>query len=36
MSLLYDAEQQFPNAQQQMLEQGSDEELKGLLPTHID
>lgn len=36
LSLLYGAEQQFLNAQQQMLEQGSDEELEGLLQTHID
>ena len=36
LSVLYDAENQFLKAQQQMLEQGSDEELKGLLRTHID
>jgi ferritin-like metal-binding protein YciE len=36
LSLLYDAEHQFLAAQQQLLEQGSDEEFKGLLRTHID
>ena len=36
LSVLYDAEHQLLEAQQQMLEQASDEELKGLLRTHID
>ncbi len=36
LSVLYGAEQQFLQAQRQMLEQGSDGELKGLLQTHID
>ena len=36
LSVLYGAENQFLQAQRQMLEQGSDEELKGLLRTHID
>ncbi len=36
LSLLYGAENQFLQAQRQMLGQASDEELKGLLQTHID
>ena len=36
LSVLYDAENQFLEAQQQMLEQGSDADLKRLLQTHID
>jgi ferritin-like metal-binding protein YciE len=36
LSVLYGAENQFLQAQRQMLEQSSDEELKGLLRTHID
>src|SRR3712207_1787978 len=36
LSVLYGAENQFLQAQQQMLDQTSDEELKGLLRTHID
>jgi ferritin-like metal-binding protein YciE len=36
LSLLYGAENQFLQAQRHMLEQGSDDELKGLLQTHID
>ena len=36
LSVLYGAEHQFLQAQRQMLDQGSDEELKGLLRTHID
>ncbi len=36
LSVLYGAENQFLQAQRQMLEQVSDEELKGLLRTHID
>ena len=36
LSVLYGAENQFLQAQRQMIEQGSDEELKGLLRTHID
>ena len=35
LSVLYSAENQFPQAQRQMLEQGSDEELRGLLRTHV-
>jgi ferritin-like metal-binding protein YciE len=34
LSVLYGAEYQFLQAQRQMLEQGSDEELMGLLRTH--
>jgi ferritin-like metal-binding protein YciE len=36
LSVLYGAENQFLQAQQQMLDQCSDEELKNLLQTHID
>ena len=36
LSVLYGAENQFLQAQRQMLDQASDEELKGLLRTHID
>jgi len=36
LSLLYGAENQFLQAQQQMLDEATDEELKGLLRTHID
>ena len=36
LSVLYGAENQFLLAQQQMLDQGSDEELKSLLRTHMD
>ncbi len=36
LSVLYGAENQFLQAQRQMLEQTSDEELMGLLRTHID
>ena len=36
LSVLYGAENQFLQAQRQMLEQVSDEELKGPLRTHID
>jgi ferritin-like metal-binding protein YciE len=35
LSVLYGAENQFLQAQQQMLDQTSDEELKGLLHAHI-
>ena len=33
---IYDAEHQFLEAQQQMLQQASDQQLKGMLQTHID
>ncbi len=36
LSVLYGAENQFLQAQRQMLDQASDEELKGLLQAHID
>lgn len=36
LSMLYGAENQFLQAQQQMLDQCSAEELKGMLQTHID
>jgi ferritin-like metal-binding protein YciE len=36
LSVLYGAENQILQAQRQMLDQASDEELKGLLGTHID
>jgi ferritin-like metal-binding protein YciE len=36
LSVLYGAENQFLQAQRQMLDQASDETLKGLLRTHID
>ena len=33
---IYDAEHQFLEAQKQMLQQASDQQLKGMLQTHID
>jgi len=36
LSMLYGAENQFLQAQRQMLDQASDEELKALLRTHIE